>query len=118
MKLLRFLIVALALLPGAALAQSNPGLVYGQVPTAAERNSYFGSKQDLLGYTPLNKAGDTMLGELNTFATTASSSGLNLAPGIAPTSPLNGDILITSGGFYARVNGTTLGPLGTAACSG
>lgn len=37
-----------------ALAQSSPGLVTGQVPTAAQWNSYFAAKQDYLGFTPLN----------------------------------------------------------------
>jgi len=31
---------------GAALAQSSPGLVNGQIPTAAQWNSYFAAKQD------------------------------------------------------------------------
>ena len=37
---------------GGALAQSNPGLTQGQVPTAGQWNSYFAAKQDVLGYTP------------------------------------------------------------------
>lgn len=39
--------LALALCaPLMALAQTSPGLVYGQVPTAAQWNSYFAAKQD------------------------------------------------------------------------
>lgn len=37
---------ALAFLPLAALAQSNPGLIYGQIPSAQAWNSYFASKLD------------------------------------------------------------------------
>lgn len=37
----------------AALAQSSPGLRQGQVPTAAQWNSYFAAKQDYLGFTPI-----------------------------------------------------------------
>lgn len=44
-----FLALALFLAPFAAHAQSSPGLTYGQVPTAAQWNSYFAAKQD---YTP------------------------------------------------------------------
>lgn len=40
--------LALALMQGHAHAQSNPGLIFGQVPTAAQWNSYFSAKQDLL----------------------------------------------------------------------
>lgn len=32
---------------------------------------------------------------------------VNLAPGAAPTSPINGDVWMTSAGEYERVNGTT-----------
>lgn len=46
-KMLRVIFAALLLAaPTAALAQSSPGLVYGQVPTAAQWNSYFASKVD------------------------------------------------------------------------
>lgn len=41
-------LLALAGLPSASQAQSSPGLVFGQVPTAAQWNSYFSAKQDLL----------------------------------------------------------------------
>lgn len=44
------LLLALGLLVATALpaaAQSNPGLYYGQVPTAAQWNSYFAAKQDV-----------------------------------------------------------------------
>ena len=81
-------------LSGAALAQSNPGFVTGQVPTAAQWNSYFTAKQDALtsgsvvatwlapgaaasnlGFTPLNPA-NNLLDVLN--ATTARGNlGLN-----------------------------------------
>lgn len=47
-------IFSLLALAGQASAQSNPGLRFGQVPTAAQWNSYFSAKQDYLGFTPLN----------------------------------------------------------------
>jgi hypothetical protein len=93
--------------PAAALAQSSPGLVFGQVPTAAQWNSYFAAKQDVLGFTPVNKNGDVMLGPLVTAASTASLSGFNLPPGVAPTTPANGDMWTTGTGFFGRVGGTT-----------
>jgi len=38
--------LAVALFAGPALAQSSPGLVNGQTPTAAQWNAYFAAKQD------------------------------------------------------------------------
>lgn len=43
----RILLALLFAVPLAALAQSNPGLQYGQVPTAAQWNSFFSAKQDV-----------------------------------------------------------------------
>src|SRR5262249_19250656 len=56
----------------------------------------------------------TVQGETFTSASTTSRSGLNVAPGTAPTSPVNGDLWTTSGGAFAQINGTTV-PLGGAA---
>ena len=57
--------------------------------------------------------GGTLTGELKTIASTATTAGLNVPPGTAPTSPANGDIWTTSGGAYVQINGATVGPLGT-----
>src|SRR6185503_14607179 len=38
-------------------------------------------------------------------------AGMNLQPGSAPSSPVNGDLWTTSSGLFARVNGTTVGPM-------
>lgn len=107
-------IAALILSVVGAIAQSNPGLVYGQVPTAAQWNSYFSSKNDVLGYNPVNKAGDVMTGRLVTVASTTTAAGFNIPQGGVPSAPLNGDIWTTSSGMFVRINGATVGPLGTA----
>jgi hypothetical protein len=96
-----------------ALAQSNPGLAPGQVPTATQWNSYFSAKNDLLGFVPLSTLGGTMLGKLNTFASAAGGAGLNIPQGAAPSSPVNGDIWATSSGVYAQIAGSTVGPFGS-----
>ena len=93
------------------LAQSNPGLVYGQVPTAAQWNSYFASKTDYTGSPALPISGGTMLGPLITAPSSATGAGFNLAPGSAPTVPNNGDVWTTSSGMFVRINGVTIGPL-------
>lgn len=62
-------------------------------------------------YLPL--AGGTMTGLLTTVASGTSSAGFNLPHGAAPTTPVNGDLWTTTTGIYARINGTTVGPLAT-----
>lgn len=64
-----------------ALAQSSPNLITGQVPTASQWNSYFAAKQDTLGYSPVRKSGDVMLGLLrfSMGVPTLSSCGTNPA---------------------------------------
>lgn len=56
----------------------------------------------------------TSAGKLNTAASTATTSGLNLPHGAAPTTPVNGDIWTTTAGIYSRINGATIGPLVSA----
>lgn len=108
---LRVAVLALSLWSSAALAQSDPGLVYGQVPTAAQWNSYFAAKEDNLGYTPLSTAGGIMTGPLITTASTTTAAGFNLTPGSAPAAPNNGDVWTTTAGLFVRINGVTIGPL-------
>jgi len=112
--------VALVLFLGStpAFAQSSPNLTYGQVPTAGQWNGFFMSKQDVLGYTPLNQAGGTMTGKLNTVAPTTSGAGFSILPGVAPNVPANGDIWLTSAGLYYRANNITIGPIGSGTING
>jgi hypothetical protein len=51
------LAAALCLAPLPALAQSSPGLNTGDVPSAAQWNSYFSAKQDWLGSNPVLPSG-------------------------------------------------------------
>jgi hypothetical protein len=108
-------LIAAALCASPALAQSPPSLSYGQVLTPAQWASLFTAKNDTLGFTPLNVAGGIMLGRLTTVASPfGTTSGFNLTPGTTPPSPVNGDIWVTAAGFFAQVNGATIGPLGGA----
>jgi hypothetical protein len=110
-RLIAAAFVALIALSGSASAQSNPNWTYGYVPTPGQWNAEWGSKQDYLGSPPLLTSGGTMLGPLITAASTTLSAGLNLQPGVAPTSPQNGDLWVTTVGLYVRIAGTTIGPL-------
>jgi hypothetical protein len=46
-------------------------------------------------------------GELHTAASSSTKAGLNVAPGTAPSAPVNGDIWVTSAGMFVRVGGVT-----------
>jgi hypothetical protein len=45
-------------------------------------------------------------------ASSTTAASINLTPGTAPTSPVNGDMWSTTAGVYAQVNGSTVGPFG------
>lgn len=106
---------SLGLSAGAALAQSGcPTITNGAVLTAGQWNACFALKQNTLGYVPLNTAGGTMTGKLVTAASTTLTAGFNIPQGTAPTSPINGDMWSTSGGFFGRAGGVTYGPFVSA----
>jgi hypothetical protein len=109
--------LAVALSTSASLAQTNPGLTQGQKLTSAQWNNLFASKQDTLGFTPLNAAGGVMTGRLVTAAPGASTAGFNFSVGTAPASPVNGDMWVTATGAFIRVNGSTLA-LGSSDATG
>ena len=119
MKLFRdaiFSLFALALAAGAsslpASAQSAcPYIANGAILTAGQWNQCFANKQDTLGYTPVNKAGDVMLGRLITQTPSTAGAGFNLPQGSTPSSPNNGDLWTTLSGLFVRINGVTVGPL-------
>jgi hypothetical protein len=95
-----------------ALGQSSPGWQTGYVPPASEWNALWASKQDTLGYAPVNRAGDAMTGELKMPASTTANAMLKLPEGQAPSSPKNGDVWTTSFGVFAQIEGATVGPFG------
>jgi hypothetical protein len=70
----------------------------------------------------INVTGDNMAGnltfsadrKLTTAASSATTAGLTVPHGVAPTAPVNGDIWTTTAGMYVRINGVTIGPLNIA----
>ena len=112
-KIGAIILLALALLPGLpgrALAQSACQYIQiGAVLTAAQWNSCFAAKADFSTSGNLFSGG-TMTGKLTMIASTTSGAGINLPQGVAPSSPLNGDVWTTSAGLFAQINGTTQGP--------
>jgi hypothetical protein len=110
----RIFVAAWLLLAGLSSAAAQSGCSYiaqGANLTPAQWNFCFSQKQNALGYSPVNKAGDTMTGRLTLAPSTTLSAGINVAPGVAPTSPNNGDLWVTTAGIFVRVNGATVGPL-------
>lgn len=85
-----------------AVAQTSPNWSYGQVPTAAQWNAAFASKQDVLGYRAINQIGDTMLGPLVFMSSSAARAPIRVPPGTAPSAPANGDLWVTSSGAFMR----------------
>lgn len=66
------------------------------------------------GTTKVLPSGDTL--KVNPSASGGAS--LNIPHGTAPSAPNNGDCWTTTGGFYCRINGSTVGPYGTGTGSG
>ena len=56
-------------------------------------------------------------GKLQTAASGTASAGFNLLPGVAPTSPVNGDVWSTTTGVFAQINGSTVGPFGSSSAT-
>lgn len=60
----------------------------------------------------------SFLKKIGLIASTTAEASLNVPHGTAPSSPVDGDVWTTSAGLYARVNGTTVGPLGVGGSGG
>ena len=50
---------------------------------------------------------NTFTAKQSLAASTTSAAPINLGEGVAPTSPVNGDVWATSGAVFAQINGTT-----------
>lgn len=60
-----------------------------------------------LGFTPLNKAGDTATGKINMTASNSARAGLGLAVGVDPSAPVDGDVWPTASALKTRIGGVT-----------
>jgi hypothetical protein len=66
---------------------------------------------------PLN-VGCTWSGKQTIGASTSAGALFNLTPGVAPSSPANGDLWTTASGLFAEINGTTVGPFVSVTAGG
>lgn len=53
----------------------------------------------------------TIARQLTLAAGTTARASLNIPHGVAPTTPVNGDMWTTTAGLFVRINGVTVGPL-------
>ena len=77
---------------GGSLAWASPGTIGSSTPNTG-------------AFTALSATG-----LIQTRASASGGASINIPQGVAPSSPNNGDVWITSGGLYARINGVTYGP--------
>jgi hypothetical protein len=110
-----FLFVAYATVAAHAQSVCSQIKQYGDVLTVGQWQQCFSAKQDGLGYTPVNQANGVMTGRLVTAASTSNRAGFGIPLGIAPSSPVDGDMWLTTSGIFVQVNGSTVGPLASSA---
>jgi hypothetical protein len=105
---------------GVASAAINPinatgGLLtYGIIGTSGATiplNNGNNTESGILNLTNTSSSAFSVAGIASLAASTTSFASLNIAQGVAPTTPVDGDVWITSAGLYYRFNGTTHGPL-------
>jgi len=81
------------------------GVLGDQTDLATALNAKLETSTAASTYAALS--GATFTGEVVTPASTTSSAGLMITPGVAPTSPTNGEIWATTTDLQVRLNGVT-----------
>jgi hypothetical protein len=113
--------LALALALSISLARSANAQFSCNTYPSATMLAEFGDNAPLGSITPayvrniicsqLNLFGGTMLGPLITSPSAFGGAGLVLAPGVAPATPQNGSIWLTTSGLFYQSNGAPVGPV-------
>lgn len=104
---------------GQSLQVTTGGLVIKNAGSLYGRNAANSTSVPLIGVTAgdLIALGSTLAAidmispRLTLPAATATTASLRVSPGVAPTSPVNGDVWTTTSGVFAQINGATVGPL-------
>lgn len=111
-----------ALAPGGGGGTTtNPLTINNSGSGAASGSTFNGAAPITISYNSIGAAplaSPTFTGTVTTAASATTGAGLNLPHGAAPTTPNNGDLWTTTTGLFARINGVTVGPYGTATISG
>ena len=99
--------------PASTTTTAGLRISHGSAPTTPVNGDVWTTTTGL--FTRLNGAtktsafleGATFTGNLTTVLSATTGAGFNLPHGAAPTTPVNGDVWTTTGGFFWRQNGTT-----------
>ena len=99
--------------PASTTTTAGLRISHGSAPTTPVNGDVWTTTTGL--FTRLNGAtktsafleGATYTGLVTTVASATGTAGFNLPHGAAPTTPVNGDVWTTTGGFFWRQNGTT-----------
>ena len=83
------------------------GTMTGLITLSADPTSALHAATKQYVDTKLALAGGTLSGKLTLVASAAGGAGITVTPGSAPTSPVNGDVWMTTAAVFARVNGAT-----------
>lgn len=88
----------------------STGSMTAAIAAAVAWSGVTGKPTTLSGYgitDALAKSGDTATGKITFVVSAAGAASLTVPHGVAPSSPVNGDVWSTTAGFFARVNGNT-----------
>jgi Collagen triple helix repeat (20 copies) len=69
------------------------------------------SGQTFTGTKTFSSVSNVVSGKITFNGSAAGGATLGVAPGVAPTAPVDGDIWTTSAGIYVRIASATVGPL-------
>lgn len=105
-------VIALCMLPFAAIAQPGPGPVPDPWTVNGNAISYDGCVLVPVAAVQGCKGNGTLSANGVFLAPSAAGGAtFNIPQGAAPTTPANGDIWTTASGIFVRINGGTVGPL-------
>lgn len=88
----------------------STGTVTAPVATAVAWSGISGTPTSVAGYgisDALKKTGDTASGKIVFAASGTGAASINVPPGTAPSSPVNGDMWTTTAAMLIRINGNT-----------
>lgn len=109
---------------GAGTGTIGGSIAVNQIAVGSGTDTIGGSSSLTWDGTALNTTGVSGLGiaassttALNLAVGTTGVSSLRIGHGVAPTSPVNGDVWTTTAGMFVRINGSTVA-LGTGTFSG
>lgn len=93
--------------------------ITGTVPNSEKLNGESGSYYlNYANFTGTANASGTFSGIFRSNASTTGTAAVNLPHGIAPASPVDGDLWTTNSGLYVQISGSTVGPLSTGTAGG